>query len=59
MKNNLVETLAWALVELDSKKPDISSIRVALQNAVNSAAVMGVKQEVNTQQLVRLAAVWS
>lgn len=54
---DLIQTMTWAVVELHSKKPDIVTVRRALENAMQKAAALDIEKKVVQNSLMRMAMV--
>jgi hypothetical protein len=53
----LMESLAWAVVELESARPDMVAVRKVLDMAVMAAATLDTKHQVGQKNLFRMAQV--
>jgi hypothetical protein len=54
---NLIESLAWAVVELQSPKPDMGRVREVLEKSLQAAATLDLKHQMTTANVVRMALV--
>lgn len=54
---NFIDTIAWAVVELNSPKPKLDDIKKALEQALQDAARLELEKDSLHNSLIRVAQV--
>lgn len=51
---NLIQTISWAIVELQSPAPDLQTLRLSLEKALEGACTQDLKNNQAQASLTRL-----